>query len=205
MNVLLISTNRLRASYFEKVRRQLGDGDVVIDVLAWLPPAEPVVDELRQFLLLGPGQLPEPKRTQSEISKHEFESSSRLLALPEPLVDRKQKGPASPSRWNRGRIRAGLLSRYKRARRGLLRRYKQAQRSKAVRRVRQIALGGPSRRLWRRARSHGQAQRMARTADIFVVVDGGAVRTGWHLSRRYPNTSAVFGLPAAAERVKALR
>ena len=205
MNVLLISTGRLRASYFEKARRELGDGDVVIDVLAWLPPREPVGNEPGQFLLLGPGQLPEPTPTQSEISKHEFESSSRLLALPEPLVDRKQKGPASPSRWNRGRIKVGLLWRYKRARRGLLWRYRRAQRSKAARRARQIVLGGPSRRLWRRARGDRQAQRMARTADLFVVVDGGAVRTGWHLARRHPNTSAVLGLPAAAEQVKALR
>ena len=205
MNVLLISTNRLRASYFEKVRRQLGDGDLVIDVLAWLPPAEPVGDELRQFLLLGPGQLPELKPPQSEISKHEFEWSSRLLSRAEPLVDRRQKVPVPPSRWNRGRIKAGLLWRYKRARRGLLRTYKHAQRSKAVRRARQIVRGGPSRQLWRRVRSHGQAQRMARTADLFVVVDGGAVRTGWHLARRYPNIDAVFGLPAAAERIKALR
>ena len=68
MNVLLISTGRLPAPYFEKARAELGDGDIVIDVLAWSPPREPVDEVLCHFLLLGPGQMPTPESTQNGIS-----------------------------------------------------------------------------------------------------------------------------------------
>lgn len=194
MNVLLISAGRLPASYFEKARWELGNGDIVIDVLAWLPPEEPVDKLLRHYLLLGPGQMPLPASAQTEISTRESEWPGNSPAASAAEGGAGQLGADSLRRWNRTRIKAGLL-----------RRLNRAKRSRAARKVRRLVFGGPSRQLWSRVRGHAQAQHLARNADLFVVVDTGGLRTGWHIARRHPATGAVFGLPAAAQYVKTHR
>ena len=192
MNVLLICSKRLSASYFEKARAELGDGDIVIDVLAWSPPREPVDEVLRHYLLLGPGQMPLPKSTQSEPSNSEPESHGRPPTDLARAVDAGHPATDSSRRWNRARIKAGLRWRLKRAKR-----------STAAGHARRLLLGGPSRQLWRRARRHSQAQHLIKNADLFVAIDTVGIRTAWHLARRHPTTGAVVGLTAAAQQMEA--
>ena len=190
MNVLLISTGRLPAPYFEKARAELGDGDIVIDVLAWSPPREPVDEVLCHFLLLGPGQMPTPESTQNGISNPWPEWPGMSPTDPAPMSETGLPSRVVPRRWSRARIKASLL-----------RRLKRAKRSRVAHHARRLTFGGPSRRLWRQVRRNPQAQRLVENADLFVVVDAGAVRTGWHSARRNPTAGAVFGLPAAARHV----
>jgi hypothetical protein len=200
MKVLLLSTSRLHLSYFEKVRREFDRSDVVIDVVAWLPPREPVDELIREFLLLGPSEVPKAELAPSGMSKF----LDRLHTVPARPVESKPRGYDLLPQWNRARNRASLLWRYKRVQQCLLWRYRRVRQTKVARRLRRIVIGGPSRQFWRRARRHREAQRMARTADLIVVLDGGAVRTGWHLAQRNPNARAVIGLVAAVEQVNVL-
>jgi hypothetical protein len=151
-NVLIVASNSLPASYFRKVRQELGGGpDLVIDALVWSPPREQVDDVVRCFELIGPEEKSGP------------DSAPR----------------AGVWQWVERRVP-------RRVRAGLRRREAQA----------------ASRTFWKRVRSTAAAHQLVREADLVLVVDVGALRTGWHLARRYPDRSVVFGLPAAAVHLK---
>jgi hypothetical protein len=181
MKVLLISTGRLPASYFVRVGREMDEPDAVFDVIAWSPPRDHVGDVVRRFVLLGPGRMPQPQPDAHE-RQHRQESTQ-----PAPT----DAAPRARTLW---RIAAGLRRRMRRL----------------VRHPRIVALRrkyakGPSRQLWGRVRSNELARQLAREADLLVVLDAGAIRTGWHLARRHPDKPALFGLSAAAQFAKSER
>jgi len=170
-NVLIVASNSLPASYFRKVRQELGGGpDLVIDALVWSPPREPVDEVVRCFELIGP----------------EEESGADSA----PSTDARTEPTRLPI-TGLTRIRAGV-------RRRVVRRVPRRVRAGLRRRKAQSA----SRTFWKRVRSTAAAHQLVREADLVLVVDAGAVRTGWHFARRYPDRSVVFGLPAAAVHLK---
>ena len=175
-NVLIVASNSLPASHFRKVRQELGGGpDLVIDALVGSSPPEPVDDVVRCYELIGP------------------EEESLQLAGPVDTgsTDGRTEPPRKPSITGLARIRAGVKRR-------VLRRVPRRVRAGLRRREAQAA----SRTFWKRVRSTAAAHQLVREADLVLVVDAGAVRTGWHLARRYPDRSVVFGLPAAAVHLK---
>lgn len=171
-NVLIVASNSLPASYFRKVRQELGGGpDLVIDALVWSPPREQVDDVVRCFELIGPEEESGPDSA--------------------PSTDARTEPPTKPPITGLARIRAGV-------RRWVVRRVPRRVRAGLRRREAQAA----SRTFWKRVRSTAAAHQLVREADLVLVVDVGALRTGWHLARRYPDRSVVFGLPAAAVHLK---
>jgi hypothetical protein len=58
VNVVLLSTRKLAADYFDTLREDLGDPNVGLDVIAWVPPAAPITDTVQSFTLIGAGQMP---------------------------------------------------------------------------------------------------------------------------------------------------
>jgi hypothetical protein len=167
-NVLIVASNSLPASYFRKVRQELGGGpDLVIDALVWSPPREPVDDVVRCFEVIGP---------EEETGPDSAPSTDAWTELP-------TKPPITGLARIRAEVKPRVLRRVPRRVRAQLRRWK-AQ--------------AASRTFWKRVRSSAAAHRLVRGADLVVVVDAGALRTGWHFSRRYPDRPVVFGLPAAA-------
>jgi hypothetical protein len=189
--VLIVASNSVPPSYFRKVRQELGDGpDLVIDALVRSSPQEPVDDVVRRFEAIGPQAESGPDAAPSPSSAavpETSESTSRARqvvgpvdagstdARTEPLTKAPTTGPTQ--------IRAGVSRRVPRRVLAWLRRREE----QAV-----------SRAFWRRVRSSATAHELVRAADLVIVVDVGALRTGWHLSRRYPDRPVVFGLPAAA-------
>ena len=170
-NVLIVARNGLPASYFRKVRHELGGPDLVIDALVWSPPWEPVDDVVRRYELIGPEEESIPDSA--------------------PPGDARTEPPTMPPITGLARIRAGVKRR-------VVRRVPRRVRAGLRRRKAQSA----SRTFWKRVRSTAAAHQLVREADLVLVVDAGAVRTGWHLARRYPDRSVVFGLPAAAVHLK---
>ncbi|MEV5961644.1 hypothetical protein AB0L70_07765 [Kribbella sp. NPDC051952] len=57
-SVVLLSTRRLPVAYFDTVREDLGDPNVILDVVGWVAPAGPVADKVKSFTLIGPGRMP---------------------------------------------------------------------------------------------------------------------------------------------------
>ena len=208
-NVLIVASNSLPASYFRKVRQELGGGpDLVIDALVWSPPREPIDDVVRCYELIGPGAMPTRKVSAEEESVPDSapapsvaaatetsESTDRPLQLVGPVdtgsTDARTEAPKKPSITGLARIRAGVKRR-------VLRRIPRRVRA----RLRRRSVPDTSRAFWKRVRSTAAAHQLIRGADLVVIVDGGALRTGWHLARRYPDRSVVFGLPAAAVHLK---
>jgi hypothetical protein len=194
-NVLIVASNSLPASYFRKVRQELGGGpNLVIDALVWSPPQEPVDDMVRCFELIGPGEESGPDSTPSPsgaAATETSESADRPRRLAGPVdtgsTDARTEPPTKPPITGLARIRAGVKRRVLRRVRARLRR-REAQ--------------AASRTFWKRVRSTAAAHQLVREADLVLVVDVGALRTGWHLARRYPDRSVVFGLPAAAVHLK---
>jgi hypothetical protein len=183
VKVLLISTGRLPASYFVRVRREMEEPGAVIDVLAWSPPRDLVSAVVRRYVLFGPGRMPP-----SQPDAHGRQYQRHVQATLDPHVATARRT------WNLGRIAAGVRRR--------IRRLVRAPRIVALRRK---YTRGPSRQFWRRVRTNELADQLAREADLLVVLDGGALRTGWHLARRNPDKPALFGLPAAAQFAKSDR
>jgi hypothetical protein len=195
MNVLLVSTGRLPASYFRKVREELGaDPDLVIDTLAWSPPREPVDQVVRRYLLIGPGRMPTVAAQQDSLSASAQQVPTRHASAPHPASGTEpSSAPESRSR---------RLRRLARIRAGVRRRLNRVVTSRTRRRIRKVVLGGPPRQFWRRVRNNAAAQALVVEAGLVVVLDAGGIRTGWHLARRYRETPVVFGLPAAALHVQ---
>jgi hypothetical protein len=194
MKVLLVSTGRLPASYFRRVREELaGDPDLVIDVLAWSPPREPVEGLVRRYVLVGPGRMPPVAAPPDSRS---------------PAVAREPGGPFLPAGASvteppaKGKGTPHLIRDLARVRSGVRRRLLRMVPSSTRRRVRKAVQGGPSRQFWRRVRTNATVRALVGEADLVVVLDAGGIRTGWHLARRHPDRSVVFGLSAAATRVK---
>ncbi|HET6987917.1 MAG TPA: hypothetical protein VFI00_14930, partial [Kribbella sp.] len=73
-SVVLLSTRRLPPTYFDTVREDLGDPNVVLDVVGWVAPAGPVADKVKSFTLIGPGRMP-------------------VAPAPEPAVDPTDESP----------------------------------------------------------------------------------------------------------------
>jgi len=189
--VLIVASNCLPASYFRKVRQELGGGpDLVIDALVRSSPQEPVDDVVRRFEPIGPEEESGPDAALSPSGAAVTETSestdrARQVAAPVDTgsTDARTKPPTRPPTIGPAQIRAGVGRRVLRRVRAWLRRREEQAASRAF---------------WRRVRSSAAAHQLVRAADLVIVVDAGALRTGWHLSRRYPDRPVVFGLPAAA-------
>lgn len=96
--MLIVASNSLPASYFRKVRQELGGGPaMVIDALVWSPPREPVDDVVRRYELIGPEEESGPDSV--------------------PSTDARTEPPRKPAITGLARIRAGVK------RRDLARRY----------------------------------------------------------------------------------
>ena len=56
-NVVLLSTRRLPAAYFDTVREELGDPDGTLDVIGWVAPEGRIADKVGTFTLIGPDSV----------------------------------------------------------------------------------------------------------------------------------------------------
>jgi hypothetical protein len=56
--VVLLSTRRLPPTYFDTVREDLGNQELSLDIIAWMPPSGYVADKVHTFTLIGPGRMP---------------------------------------------------------------------------------------------------------------------------------------------------
>jgi hypothetical protein len=193
--VLIVASNSLPASYFRKVGQELSGGpDLVIDALVRSPPQEPVDDVVRRIEPIGPEEESGPDEAPSpsgaavtEISESTDRARQVVGQVDAGSTDARTEPPTKPPTIGPAQIPAGVGRRVLRRVRAWLR-WRKAQ--------------AASRAFWRRVRSSAAAHQLVRAADLVVVVDAGALRTGWHLSRRYPDRPVVFGLPAAAVHLK---
>ena len=171
-NVLVVASNSLPASYFREVRQELGGGPDLVIDALVWSPPQEPVDDVVRCF---------------ELIGPEEETGPDSA----PSTDAWTEPPTKPAVTGLAQIRAGVKRR-------VLRRVPRRVRAHLRRRKAQAA----SRAFWKRVRSTAAAHRLVREADLVLVVDVGAVRTGWHLARRNPDRSVVFGLPAAAVHLK---
>jgi hypothetical protein len=99
-NVVLLSTRRLPPAYFDTVREDLGDPDVVLDVVGWVAPAGPVADKVNTFTLIGPGRMPvapppEPVEADPTEQAPDAVIAPEAVAEPETVVGQAEVAPAA--------------------------------------------------------------------------------------------------------------
>ena len=176
MNVLLLVTGRaLPTSVVDDARRELADVSLVVDVVTWLPPAEPLDEAVGTCVVIGPVRAAPTSGGES------------------PAADRPAPGPSTPTAQA-----APARSPWVRT----LRRPFGRARRRIGRAVRRLIVGGVSRQFWTRIRRDREASAVAARADVIVAMDTGAVRAGWHLARRHPDAVVTLGLAAAAREVE---
>jgi len=98
--VVLLSTRRLPPTYFDTVREDLGDQDLSLDVIAWMPPSGYVADRVHTFTLIGPGRMPVAPPPVVEHTEPTDEAPDAVIAPeavaePESVVGEAQVAPAA--------------------------------------------------------------------------------------------------------------
>ena len=85
--VVLLSTRRLPPTYFDQVREDLGDPNIVIDVVGWVAPSAWVADKVNTFTLIGPGRMPsQPAPDPEPVAEVSDEAPDAVIA-PEAVAD----------------------------------------------------------------------------------------------------------------------
>jgi len=85
--VVLLSTRRLPPTYFDQVREDLGDPNIVIDVVGWVAPSAWVADKVNTFTLIGPGRMPAQPAPDPEPAAEVSEEAPDAVIAPEAVAD----------------------------------------------------------------------------------------------------------------------
>jgi hypothetical protein len=85
--VVLLSTRRLPPTYFDQVREDLGDQNIVIDVVGWVAPSAWVGDKVNTFTLIGPGRMPAQPAPEPEPAAEVSEEAPDAVIAPEAVAD----------------------------------------------------------------------------------------------------------------------
>jgi hypothetical protein len=86
--VVLLSTRRLPPTYFDQVREDLGDQNIVIDVVGWVAPSAWVADKVNTFTLIGPGRMPaQPSPEPEPVAETPDEEAPDAVIAPEAVAD----------------------------------------------------------------------------------------------------------------------
>lgn len=100
--VVLLSTRRLPPTYFDTVREDLGNQELSLDVIAWMPPSGYVADKVHTFTLIGPGRMPvapppEPEpEPEAPVEAADAVIAPEAVAEPETVVaDEAEIAPAA--------------------------------------------------------------------------------------------------------------
>jgi hypothetical protein len=228
-SVVLLSTRRLPVAYFDTVREDLGDPDVILDVVGWVAPAGPVAEKVKSFTLIGPGRMPvapapEPVADPTEEAPDAV-IAPEAVAEPEAVIaDEAEVAPAAaevaaaapepqpapapkPRPTGIKRVRKAVGWRYRKARKVAGRMLPTAIRASAP--VRFLRGNRASKDLgktyWDRVLSRRDVMATIEQADVVVALDAGAIWAGWNLGQRRASTPVVLGIPAARRELDQLK
>ncbi|MER7246152.1 hypothetical protein [Kribbella sp. NPDC000426] len=221
--VVLLSTRRLPPTYFDQVREDLGDQNIVIDVVGWVAPSAWVADKVNTFTLIGPGRMPAQPAPEPEPAAELSEEAPDAVIAPEAVADpaavvadeaniapaaaevaaaepAPQPKPApKPKPTGAKRVVKAVEWRARRARKVAGRMLPKAIKTSApVKFLRgQRATNDLGKNYWERVLSRRDVMATIDKADVVVALDAGAIWAGWNLGQRKASTPVVLGLPAA--------
>jgi hypothetical protein len=189
VNVVLLSTRKLAPDYFDTLREDLGDPNVTLHVIAWVPPAAPSIHNISTFTLVGPGQMPAaPAEVPSDAAA---QAAPPTVAPAEEQLDTTAGSSPTPAVAGAGRGVSGLLP-------GAIKRLVRLVRTNWADRV----LG---KAFWGRVSGRRDVMATIETADVVVALDSGAVWAGWNLGQRRASVPVVLGIPAARRELEQLK
>ncbi|MEV4267666.1 hypothetical protein [Kribbella sp. NPDC049584] len=225
--VVLLSTRRLPPTYFDQVREDLGDQNIVIDVVGWVAPSAWVADKVNTFTLIGPGRMPAQPAPEPEPAAEVSEEAPDAVIAPEAVADPEtvvadeakiapaaadvaaaepapQPAPQSkpapkPKPTGAKRVVKAVEWRARRAKKVAGRMLPKAIKTSApVKYLRgQRATNDLGKNYWERVLSRRDVMETIDKADVVVALDAGAIWAGWNLGQRKASTPVVLGLPAA--------
>ncbi|WP_406049130.1 hypothetical protein [Kribbella sp. NBC_00889] len=85
--VVLLSTRRLPPTYFDTVREDLGNQELSLDVIAWMPPSGYVADRVHTFTLIGPGRMPKAPAPEPVVEADPTEEAPDAVIAPEAVAE----------------------------------------------------------------------------------------------------------------------
>lgn len=233
--VVLLSTRRLPPTYFDTVREDLGNQELSLDIIAWMPPSGYVADKVHTFTLIGPGRMPvapppelEPE-PEAPIEAADAVIAPEAVAEPATVVaDEAEVAPAAAQVAAAGitpeptpQPKPGAKPRptgLKRVRKALGWRYRRARKVAGKVLPKAIKTSGPvkflrgnragkdlSKQYWGRIESRRDVLTTIEKADVVIALDAGAIWAGWNLGQRRGSVPVVLGLPAARRELDQLK
>lgn len=233
--VVLLSTRRLPPTYFDTVREDLGNQELSLDIIAWMPPSGYVADKVRTFTLIGPGRMPvapppEPEpEPEAPVEAADAVIAPEAVAEPATVVaDEAEVAPAAAQVAAAGitpeptpQPKPGAKPRptgLKRVRKALGWRYRRARKVAGKVLPKAIKTSGPvkflrgnragkdlSKQYWGRIESRRDVLTTIEKADVVIALDAGAIWAGWNLGQRRGSVPVVLGLPAARRELDQLK
>lgn len=223
-SVVLLSTRRLPPTYFDTVREDLGDPNVILDVVGWVAPAGPVADKVKSFTLIGPGRMPvapapEPVADPTDeapdaviapeaVAEPEAVIGAVAPAAAEAVAPEPQPAPTSkPKPTGAKRVVKAVQWRYRKGRKIAGRMLPKAIKTSApVKFLRgNLASKDLGKTYWGRVLSRRDVMATIEQADVVVALDAGAIWAGWNLGQRRASTPVVLGIPAARRELDQLK
>ncbi|MGW6279049.1 hypothetical protein [Kribbella sp. NPDC055071] len=198
MNVVLLSTRKLAADAFDTILEDLGDPNLTLDVIAWLPPAA-IPSNISTFTHIGPGHLP---ATPAEVPADAADQAAPPPATPaEKKTDRVQGSSSSRAGGSRpGAAVSGSSAG------GAVRRLLPGAVRRLVRLVRDgVAERALGKAFWGRVSGRRDVLAVIEKADVVVALDSGAVWAGWNVGQRWASVPVVLGIPAARRELEQLK
>ncbi|MFI7060427.1 hypothetical protein ACIBL3_05555 [Kribbella sp. NPDC050124] len=227
-NVVLLSTRRLPPAYFDTVREDLGDPNVVLDVVGWVAPGGWVAEKVNSFTLIGPGRMPAAPEPEPVVDPTEEAPDAVIapeaVAEPEAVVGNAEVAPAAaevpadaapttpaaaakPRPTGAKRVVKAAAWRYRKARKVAGRMLPKAIKTSAP--VKFLRGNRASKDLgktyWGRVLSRRDVMATIDQADVVVALDAGAIWAGWNLGQRKASTPVVLGIPAARRELDMLK
>ncbi|MEV0804124.1 hypothetical protein AB0I34_40975 [Kribbella sp. NPDC050281] len=84
--VVLLSTRRLPPTYFDTVREDLGNQELSLDVIGWMPPSGYVADKVHTFTLIGPGRMPKAPDPEPELEPDPLAEADPVEEAPDAVI-----------------------------------------------------------------------------------------------------------------------
>ncbi|MEV0284268.1 MULTISPECIES: hypothetical protein [unclassified Kribbella] len=228
-NVVLLSTRRLPPAYFDTVKEDLGDPNVVLDVVGWVAPGGWVADKVNSFTLIGPGRMPAAPAPEPEPVADPTEEAPDAVIAPEAVAepeavtaDEAQVAPAAAAVTDAGpapaptpkprptgmkRVVKAVQWRARKGKKVAGRMLPKAIKTSApVKFLRgQRASSDLGKTYWARVLSRRDVMTTIEKADVVVALDAGAIWAGWNLGQRKASTPVVLGIPAARRELDMLK
>lgn len=223
-NVVLLSTRRLPPAYFDTVKEDLGDPNVVLDVVGWVAPGGWVADKVNSFTLIGPGRMPAapaPEPEPEPVADPTEEAPDAVIAPeavaePEAVVGKAEVAPAAaevpaaaakPRPTGMKRVVKAVQWRARKGKKVAGRMLPKAVKTSAP--VKFLRGNRASKDLgktyWGRVLTRRDVMATIEKADVVVALDAGAIWAGWNLGQRRASTPVVLGIPAARRELDMLK